>query len=252
MTLGIMQPYFFPYIGYFQLIHAVDTFILYGNLPFQKRTWMSRNRILIKGQSEQFIFVPLIGKSNSSLISETEINLSRSWRLKMLQTLFHNYTGSDYFEETFSALQPLILSDCQNLHDYNAAIIKGLCKVLRIQTLIRDDNTPYIPLEDSLKAEYGANKESTDVDEVQRKTQRIIRLCKQEQAQSYINLSGGVNLYSKDVFEKHAIRLSFIRRKDFSYGQFSKTFVPDLSIIDVLMHNGFLKTRELLDNYELF
>ena len=249
MTLGIMQPYFIPYIGYFQLINAVDKFILYGNLPFQKRTWISRNRIMIKGQSEQFILVPLIGKTNSAWISETEINPSTAWKVKMLRTLWQNYKGSLFFDEVYAMLQPFLLTDCQYLHDYNATIIKGICSALQLKAVIVDENARYLPIESRLREEH---TEVPDVSDVQRKTQRIFLVCRHEHAQSYINLPGGANLYSKEIFKKNSISLSFIRRKEFSYGQFSKTFVPDLSIIDVLMHKGLKGTRELLENYELF
>ncbi|MFH0733177.1 MAG: WbqC family protein [bacterium] len=254
MTIGIMQPYFFPYIGYFQLINAVDKFILYENLNFQNKGWMSRNRLIEKNKSVPVFFNAILnGRSFVKKISETELEKNNLWKQKLIKFIYHNYAGSLYFDEVYSFLVEMISADFQKLHEYNSYIISEICKKLGIKTILSVNNSNYLSLEEDISNLYSDDleKKENDVLEIDKKSYRIIKICKMENAENYYNAIGGVSLYNKVVFAKYEININFIKTLDYKYTQFGDTFIKDLSIIDVLMHNGFIKSKELLNLYDL-
>lgn len=248
MRLAIMQPYFFPYIGYFQCIHSVEKYLLYEHLNYIKEGWMHRNRILVKNGKPAYFSTQLKGKSSNTRISEIELSDAPSWRRKLKNALHLNYKGAAYFEETYPILEPLIDEQTRFLHNYNSNIIKCLCKHLNISTRIVSDNENYLPIEEELNQLY-----AKDGDERKpvKKVLRAIKICQNEKADVLVNACGGRNLYDKAEFSKYGISLYFIETLDITYPQFSSEFHPNLSIIDVLMHNGREATEALIQRYRL-
>lgn len=249
-----MQPYFFPYIGYFQGISAVDKYILYENLDYIKEGWMHRNRILIKNGAPTYIIARVLGKSSNRKISEIELDKEVIWKKKMLNTIFLNYKGSEHFEEIFPLIESLILYPADYLFEYNAHLITRICEFLEIPTEIVTKNPDYLPIEEKLDAidegNYSAFPELTLTQPI-KKVARVIEMCKAEKADIFINAIGGTELYDKEEFKKYGIDLFFIKTNAVAYRQFSDRFHPYLSIIDVLMHNGKEKTQALLKEFEL-
>lgn len=249
-----MQPYFMPYLGYFHAISAVDKFILYENLSFIKDRWMNRNRILLKNGDISLITVPLLKKSSNKTISEIRIDNNQQWKLKLLKTIYLNYTGSLFFDETYPFLEKLFEYPYDFLHQLNAHSIKLIADHLNINTQLDYNNDCYLELEAKLDKidEYDFSEfPDVKIAHASKKVVRIIEIAKKEGANVFINANGGQTLYHKDEFSSFGIDLFFIKSDQITYHQFSEEFVPDLSIIDVLMHNGKEKTTNLVKKYTL-
>jgi len=255
MKLAIMQPYFLPYIGYFQAIYAVDKYILYSNLSFIKDSWMNRNRILIKNGGISIISVPLLHKSSNTFINEIRVDNSRLWKQKILKTILLNYKGSKYFDEIFSYFEELLRESFDYLNDWNSYLIVNFSDFIGIQTEIEHNNfNKYIELEKELqKIEKGDFSQFKYMEQTKpvKKVARVLAISKDERADIFVNAIGGQTLYSKDEFIKYGIDLKFLRTNEIKYSQFSSAFTPNLSIIDVLMHNGKVGTLELIQKYTL-
>ena len=245
MKLAIMQPYFFPFIGYFQAINAVDKYILYENLDYIKDGWMNRNRVLIKDRNPSYLAVILDGRSSNKKIHEIELNTSFNWRRKLLNKVFLNYKGSLFFDESYHLIEECINIDSDKLFVYNSKIVKKIADYLELDTEIQYDNRHFLPLERKIAS---GMIESTKFDA---KLMRVFEICKHENADVFVNAIGGRALYDKIKFKENGIDLYFVETEEIEYKQFSANFHPNLSIIDVLMHNGKDRTKDLLNNYKL-
>ena len=255
MKLAIMQPYFMPYIGYFQAINAVDKYILYDNLNFIKDAWVNRNRLLLRNGTITTFSVPIIAKSSHTEIVDIRIDNSQKWDQKVLKTIFLNYKKTAYFDEVFPLLETILSTNCNSLSELNVISIKSIAEFLTIDTVIEYDNSKYISLEDNLLLVDQQNYSPfAYLEETQpiKKVARVIAICKTEGASSFINAIGGQSLYSREEFAKYGIDLKFVQTDaDLRYNQFSHGFASNLSIIDVLMHNGKEGTKQLLNAYKL-
>lgn len=232
MKLAIMQPYFFPYIGYFQLINSVDEFILYDNIEYTKKGWINRNRILCEGK-ERLITLPL--KKNSDYSKVVERELSESWgkdKNKMLNVIKSSYNKSPYFLEAYDLVFQCLNNSENNLFKfiYNSIIL--INGYLDIKTRIIVSS-------------------SINVDHTLKSQDKVLSLCKAQNADVYINSIGGVELYNKAIFKQSGIELKFIKSNPIQYKQFNNEFVPWLSIIDVLMFNSKDEIKKYINNYKL-
>ena len=255
MKLAIMQPYFMPYIGYFQAINAVDKYILYDNLNFIKDAWVNRNRLLLCNGNVSTFSVPIIAKSSNTKIVDIRIDNSQKWGEKLLKTIFLNYKKVSDFDEIFPLLETILSRKYDFLSELNVLSIKTIAEFLSIGTVIEYDNSKYISLEDNLllvdQQNYSPFQYLEKTQPI-KKVARVIAICKAEGATSFINAIGGQSLYSQEEFAKYGIDLKFVQTDlDLKYNQFSHEFVSNLSIIDVLMHNGKEGTKQLLNAYKL-
>ena len=227
MKIGIMQPYLFPYIGYFQLIAAVDKFIVLDDVNFIKKGWINRNQILINGNAS-FFNIPLNKISQNRLISDHNINNSIPWQNKLLRSIELNYKRAPYFSQSFPLISELIVQNEEKISLFNFNSLKKVSSFLGLETqfYMSSDNNEH----SALKGE-----------------QKILNICQQYETTHYINLPGGKSLYSNESFSSAGIKLSFIDSDSkFSYPQFKSTFVPNLSIIDVLMFNPTADIRKMI------
>lgn len=231
MKLGIMQPYIFPYIGYFQLINAVDKFVIYDDVNFINKGWINRNRILNNGKDSLFT-IPLKEASQNKLINEIDINWDIAWKSKFLKTLEQCYKKTPFYSEILPIIEQTLSIDNEPVSKVIEHNLRLICNYLDIKTEIISSSTIY--KNTHLKAQ-----------------ERILDVCLQEKASQYINPIGGLELYDKDFFEIKGIQLNFIKSNPIEYPQFKNEFVPWLSMIDVLMFNSKEKIKEFLDNYEL-
>lgn len=250
-----MQSYFLPYIGYFQLIEAVDKFILSSNVNYSSKGWINRNRLLIKNQNVFTITVPIKDARYNSSISSIKIDISRQWKKKLLRTIYINYKGADSFEEIYPFIEKIFSKPFEYLYQFNEYLITNICSYIDIKTTIESDNSKkYFEIEEKLlgidKNDY-SQFQYMDKTRPEKKIARILEMCKTENATTYINAIGGQNLYSKEEFSKYGIDLMFIQTDEIEYPQFSQNFQPNLSILDVLMHNGSVGTKKLLQKYTL-
>lgn len=225
-----MQPYFFPYIGYFQLIAAVDVFVVYDNIKYTKKGWINRNRMLQNGKDVTFS-LPL--KSDSDFLNVAERELSADFnRNKLLNQIKGAYQRAPHFERTFSLVEQVVRNEEVNLFRFIHHSIVRTCAHLGITTEIRTSSN--IPIDHAL---HGQDK--------------VLALCKALKANTYVNAIGGVDLYGKPAFQEQGIKLSFIKPKPYEYAQFGGVFVPWLSIIDVMMFNSPEKiSTEIRRGYE--
>lgn len=232
MKLAIMQPYFFPYIAYFQLINAVDEFVIYDNIEFSKKGWINRNRILVNGK-DSYITLPL--KKDSDYLDVRDRYLAEIWSFeknKMLNRIIESYRKSPNFDFVYPIIENCIMFEEYNLFKFVLNSLNLIREYLEIRTSFLIAST--ISIDHELKAE-----------------EKVIEICKARKANMYLNPIGGIQLYRKDDFKDEGIDLHFLKTNDIRYKQFNNDFVPSLSIIDVMMFNSKDKIQEMLNNYEL-
>jgi hypothetical protein len=254
MKLAIMQPYFFPYVCYFQLINAVDKFLLYENVAFRKKGWMTRNYILPKNGKLLSISIPVVARSSFRQILDLKISEYRKWGNALLRKIYFAYKHALYFDETMALLKQCIDPDYSKLHEFNSTSIVKICTHLNIPTTITTDHSCYLELESELSRTFDVLHHHVEEDAqnlLDKKNARVIAICKKEGASIYYNAINGRSLYKKEDFAKEQISLSFIKTNGINYKQFHSPFMPNLSIIDVLMHCGKEKTKQLMDEYDI-
>ena len=247
-----MQPYFFPYLGYFQLIQAVDKFILYDNVNYIKKGWVNRNRLVVQGRP-RFIVVPLQQQSSAQKIRDARIDMTRDWRKRLFGTIYLNYKRCAFFDEVFPLIERVLAMDVEHLTELNCSSVRWIAEFLEIPTDIVTDVSNYEGLERDLseetsriREEYTQRQNLSDT-----KTIRIFLICRNEGAGTYINAIGGQALYDKSLFANNGIALWFVKTLPYSYEQRADEFFSSMSIIDVLMNCGKAGTKELLSRYEL-
>jgi hypothetical protein len=251
MKLGINQPYFFPYIGFYQLVNAVDKFIIYDNQQYIRHGWINRNRYLVVNGEPTYMIAPVENDGSTKKIKDIKLANLKNWRKKLLNALFLNYKKSLFFQEIYGLLEEIILYDTDSLSKLCSKSIIDISRYLGIQSeLIETPN--YEALEQSLECE-NLQEVFPDIklNAPEKKTFRIIRICQNLKADGYVNAIGGQKLYDKAEFEENGIDLHFLQSIDRSYQQNSATYHPHLSIIDVLMNCGRSGTAELLNSCEL-
>jgi hypothetical protein len=231
MRTAIMQPYFLPYVGYFQLIGAVDLFVVYDNIKYTKKGWINRNRMLQNGHSAVFS-LPL--KRDSDFLDVRDRELATDFRKdKLLNQIAGAYRGAPYFAQTFTVIEQIVRLDERNLFGFLHHSIVTICEHLGIGTEIRRSS------------DVAADHALTGQD-------RVIAMCRAVGADVYVNAIGGVELYSRDEFLRSGVTLKFVRSGSPEYPQFGGDFVPSLSIIDAMMFNSPDALRQCVETgYEL-
>lgn len=230
-SIAIMQPYAFPYIGYFQLISATDKFVILDDVNFIRRGWINRNRILVNN-SDYLFTIPLKKSSQNKLIKDLIIFKPTEWKENFLKTISQSYSNAPQFKNVFKLISEILEPTEENLSKFIHNSLIVLCNYLNIGTKIIESSTVY---------------ENSDL----KKEMKIIDICRKENADHYINPVGGIELYSKEEFGTHGIKLNFIKPRKIRYEQFGEKFVEDLSIIDVLMFNAKAKAKKFLKEYVL-
>jgi hypothetical protein len=228
MKLGIMQPYFMPYIGYWQLMAAVDTYVIYDDVNYIKKGWINRNNILVNNDKQMFT-ISLNGASQNKLINE--ITIADDFT-KLRKTIHMAYHRAPYYNDVMALLDKIFSYQSSNLADFIANSIELVCQYLDIQTKIIMSSD--IEKDNSLKGQ-----------------DKILEICKLLNADTYYNAIGGQELYDKSVFEKENIKLCFLKSDIPEYSQYKNAFVPGLSIIDVLMFNNPMQVNKMLIDYIL-
>lgn len=237
-----MQPYLFPYLGYFQLIGAVDQFILLDDANFIKQGWVNRNRILApnrRGSVATHPFtVPVRDISSHRPICEMRVDPDARWRRKLIRTIAQTYSRAPEFPRVWPWLAKLVDDDQDSLCDYLNRTITSVADYLGL-------DTPIISLAGLSYGDPGSRVAKL------KGIERVIEICTRQQATEYVNSWGGRSLYDASVFNAHNIDLWFLQHRPRPYRQFGNPFVSHLSIIDALMFNGVDKFPGLLNEYRL-
>lgn len=223
-----MQPYFLPYLGYFQLMASVDTFVLYDDVNFINRGWINRNRINLNGAAHM-LTIPLRHASQNKLICGINISNEIAWQNKALKTIRQAYAKTPQFARIYPLLEAIINYPADNLANYLHHSLHMLRDHLCLQTRLVDTSRLYD--NQALKGQ-----------------DRIIDICRREHAERYINAIGGLNLYNQANFEPLGLQLTFLYPSLPVYDTGSTPFIPGLSIIDVLMHNTQATIKEFLQS----
>ena len=231
MKIGIMQPYFFPYIGYWQLMNAVDKYVIYDDVNYIKGGWINRNRILMNGKPNN-INLKMDGASPNKLINEVYVADDDVYRKKLLKTIEHVYRKAPFFDIAFPIIKDIICYEEKILSLYLENLIIRISEYLEMKT-------QFILSSDMKK------------DNNLRGQDKVIEICKCSGATEYYNAIGGVELYSSHVFNSNGIDLKFLQTELTEYSQFGNDFVPGLSIIDVMMFNSKEEIKNMLNSYSI-
>lgn len=231
MKIAIIQPYFFPYLGYFQLANSVDKFVFYDDVNFIRKGWINRNRILLNGK--EFIFtLALKSASQNKLINQIDICEGND---RILKTIKYAYLRAPFFDDTYQLIDQVFesMNEIKCIAKLAEISVKKVAEYLGIRTIFETSSET-----------YGST-------EGLRREERLITICQINNADVYINPSGGINLYSKENFRKKGIHLFFMKNSLSKYKQFSDHFVSGLSIIDIMMFNDKKTIKEFLNAYVL-
>lgn len=230
MTVAIFQPYFLPYIGYWQLLAMADRFVVYDNIEYTKKGWINRNRFLQDGAAAYFT-VPL--KKGSDFLTVAERELAADFdRGKLLRTLSASYRRAPQFDDAFPLIERIVEVPIPNLFEFVHHSLVEVARFLEIRTPIVISST--IAIDHELRAE-----------------QKVLALCRAMGADRYVNPIGGQALYSPAAFAAASIRLDFVQARPVEYPQLGGPFVPNLSILDVLMFNSKAAIRGMLSEFDV-
>lgn len=232
MTLAIMQPYFFPYVGYFQLIHAADKFVFYDDVAFRKKGWIQRNKILVNG-GEHIFTVPIKNASSFVAINHTGINrqLYDRWKTDFLKTLAMSYGKAPHYKAVYELVEAVLNEPHDTIATLGTASVVACCNYIGLKKEL------------VLTADRYHNNEL-------RSQERVLDICRQEGATTYVNAIGGKELYAVDDFAARGIELKFIKTRLVPYEQHGGEFVPWLSIIDIMMFNEPEQIRAMFGAYD--
>ncbi len=230
--VGVMQPYLFPYLGYFQLIQAVDSLVFYDDVNFIKQGWIHRNRILVEG-SEHLITFPCLGISSYKLIKDIGVDTDDKAYKKILKKIFLNYKIAPNFKQVFPLIETILTKEYDSIASLSIESIYEVSKYIGINTNFYTSSMHFSQSKGLAKAD------------------RLIDITKNLNSTKYINVFGGKELYDKQYFLENGIELNFLKTQLNPYKQFEEPFCPGLSIIDVLMFNDLTSIRKELLNYTL-
>lgn len=223
-----MQPYFFPYIGYFQLIHAVDVFVIYDDVNFIKKGWINRNILKIKGEDNLFTF-PIEKVSQNKKIKDLRLADDEAWWTKFSKNLELNFSSAPFYQETIEFYKSIRDFPERNVADFVGNSIIRICSHLNLSKKI------------IFASEF-------EIPEIITGENRIIHICKELGASNYINAINGKHLYSKENFAKQDLSLNFLNLKK---DAFINSFDPYLSTLQALMEFGKKDYSSHLNSYEL-
>ena len=227
-----MQPYFFPYLSYFQLINQVDKFVIFDDVNFIKKGWINRNYILNQDDKQQInLFLKKI--SQNKKINETYLIDDDKWKHKLVATLHHVYAKAPCFSKIMPKLEEIVFYEELNCARYLGFLLEAISDYMGIKTeFIYASN---------IKKNEGASAQD-----------RIIEIVTTLGGDHYINPINGQSLYKRDEFKEQGLELSFLRTKEIEYKQFGQVFVNYLSIIDFLVFNNVEQCQMMLKKCELF
>lgn len=234
MRLGIMQPYFFPYVGYYSLIKQTDYFILLDEVQFIRHGWIERNRILKQSGGWNYIAVPLEKHSRNTVISDIRINYRENWKQKIFSQLSY-YKKAPNYAKVIDLVKDVFEEDYQDIVSYDYASIKCVNNYLGINTPIKI-----------------FSKMNLSIDKPNAADEWALNICKQiDGVSEYWNPVGGLDFFDKQKYVDNNIQIYFQKMKLQPYRQFSKEFEQGLSILDVLMFNGVDEVNQMLDEFDL-
>ena len=234
MKLGIMQPYFFPYIGYFSLIANVDKFIILDDVQFIRHGWIERNRILKPKEGWQYIAVPLQKHKQKVAISDIKINNMVDWKRKILSQLLH-YKKAPFYNEVIALVEEIFAQEYESITELDIVALKKVSEYLGIDTEI-----------------VLFSKMNLKIEKVNDSDEWALNICKaMGGVKEYWNPPGGQSFFDKEKYKEAGIKLYFHNIDLIPYYQKNIQFERGLSIIDVMMFNSVKNIREMIGKFTL-
>jgi hypothetical protein len=233
MKIAIMQPYLFPYIGYFSLIKATDFWVVFDNVQFIRHGWIERNRVLNSNGGCQYIKVPLVKASRQNLIKDTYIRFDENWEDKILAQLTCYKKKAPYYSEVINLIEQIFQKKHKEITSLNVLALEKISEYIGISF----DYKIFSQTEMDFSS---AIKEAGDW---------ALQISKYYNANMYINPYGGKDIFNIESFQNEGIDIKFLKNNLDSYNQKKNKFEPGLSIIDVLMFNSPFETQKLIDSY---
>ena len=236
MTIGIMQPYFMPYIGYISLIKHTDRFILFDTVQFIRHGWIERNRMLKQNEGWQYIQVPLIKQDGrDTLIKDIKINNKEDWKRKILAQIQHYKKVAPYYRRVVALLEDIFANDFEDITTLNKVSLECICKFLGFERNLEIFSQMHLDIEAANAPDEWA-----------------LNICKAiAGATEYINPIGGLSFFDRNKYENAGIKISFQRMEITEYFQKRDVFESGLSILDVMMWNDVDEINRMLDKYVL-
>jgi hypothetical protein len=234
MKIAIMQPYFFPYLGYFSLIVSCELFIVFDPVQYIRKGWINRNRILKKGGGVKYINLPIVKTPRDTLISEIRMNNQINWKASIIQNLDYYRLNAPYYHDVAQLLEECFDQDTENLTQFLTVCLQKTCAYLGISFHSKIYSKEKIQHPKPMNAGDWA-----------------FYISKFYNASTYHNPIGGRDIFNPEKFEKSGIQLLFIENRLNQYDQAITQFIPGLSIIDVMMFNSKEECRKLIHQYKL-
>ena len=234
MKVAIMQPYFFPYIGYFSLIQYTNKFVIFDKVQFIRHGWIERNRILKPNNGWQYIKVPLFKHHRDILIKDIEIKNSEPWKEKIKAQLIHYKKRSPFYNECMDVVSTSLSIQTNSIVELNKNILNIVCNYLNIPLNLDIFSKMDIQIEDVKEADEWA-----------------LKITKSMGFIEYVNPIGGIEFFNKEKYIQNNIKLTFLKNNLNDYKQNREFFEPGLSIIDVMMFNDKESIHKMLNNFEL-
>ena len=234
MKLGIMQPYFFPYLGYFSLIKNTNHFIFFDTPQYEKRSWMNRNRIINANGEVAYISVPLNKAPQQTAIKDMVIDNTQNWGESMLARLVYYKKNAPYYEKISTFFSSLITPPLDSLADLNISTTIAVSRYLGIDTTFETFSKMNLP-----------------IGEVNAPDEWALEITKALGYDTYVNPPGGMAFFDKNKYIDNKINLEFLQADLRPYNQKLDHFEPGLSILDVMMFNSPEEIREMLDEYTI-
>lgn len=233
MKLALMQPYFFPYLGYFDIINSVDKWVVFDRAQYIHRGWINRNRILHATSGWQYIIVPVKKHTHETLIKDIMIDNEQNWKRKIIGKHQHYKKKAPYYDETLAFVEDCLAIEENFISRLNVSILDKVCKRLGIRF-----NYSYLSQMD------------IELDPIEGPGDWGLRLSEKMAAEEYVNAPGGTHLFDEHNFREGNIKLTFRKLPTFEYSCSVYNFIPDLSIIDLFMWNKPETIKQYLDKYQ--
>ncbi len=234
MKLAIMQPYFMPYIGYFSLINAVDEFFLFDTPQFIRHGWIERNRILNQNGEPIYVKIPIRKHSRDTSIKDIIVNNSENWKDKILAQLVSYKRKAPHYRNVISLMREIFEFNSDSIVEINFHSLKLVCAYLEIATPIK------------IWSEM-----NMEIEKVKAPDEWALNICKAYYADTYYNPISGISFFDRTKYEQAGIKIKFLEPIPLTYNQRMNSFIPFLSIIDVMMFNTIEEIKKLLVKYTL-
>ena len=236
MRLAIMQPYFFPYIGYFSLIRNTDQFILLDTIQFIRHGWIERNRILNQQEGWIYFKVPIIKENGrSTLINEIRIDNNQNWKQKIIAQMQSYKKIAPYYNKVMEMLNELFSHEFNDMVSLNKASLEKVFNYLRLDIHVQVFSEMNLNIEQPKEPDEWA-----------------LNICKAiGGVNEYWNPPGGQTFFDRQKYLKAGIDIKFMTQIIAPYSQHRPTFEPRLSIIDIMMFNDIDVIYKMMENYEL-